>query len=75
MSRLSSLEHEVLQLPEDQRISLLNRVLSSAEPSRNSEIDEAWNAEILRRIDLVDTKQTNRTPASEVFSKLEQRFS
>ncbi|MFC4994866.1 addiction module protein [Rubritalea tangerina] len=75
MSRLSSLEHEVLQLPEDQRITLLNRVLRSSEPSRNSDTDAAWNSEIIRRINLVDSNQTKRIPASEVFSKLEQRLS
>jgi hypothetical protein len=72
MKTLSTLEAEVLQLPEEQKITLINKVLSSSEPSRNSDVDAAWSSEISRRIKLVDDKQTKRIPASEVFKELDQ---
>ena len=74
MSKLTNLESEVLQLPEDQRFHLLNRILRNSEPSRSSDVEEAWNSEISRRIKLVDEAKTKRIPASEVFRDLDQRF-
>jgi len=74
MSKLTNLESEVLQLSEDQRFILLNRILRSSEPSRNLDVEEAWVSEITRRIKLVDDAKTERIPASEVFRDLDQRF-
>jgi hypothetical protein len=74
MSKLTHLESEVLQLPEDQRFLLLNRILSGSEPSCDSDVEAAWASEITRRIKLVDDDKTERIPASEVFRDLDQRF-
>jgi len=74
MSKLTNLESEVLQLPEDQRFLLLNRILRSSEPSRNSDVEEAWVSEITRRIKLLDAAKTERISASEVFRDLDEKF-
>lgn len=75
MNTLSHLESQVLQLPEDQRVSLVNRILQSAEPSQSSDVETAWHNEIVRRIKNLDSGVTQRISASEVFDDLEKQFS
>ncbi len=74
MSTLAKLEHEVLQLPEDQRIALVHRVLEVSDTSPDENVEALWQDEIVRRIELLDTGMTTRIPASEVFRELDQRL-
>lgn len=74
MVTLAELERDVLQLPEDQRIALIHRVLEESEPSGGAEVDALWNDEIARRIGLLDKGLTEKIPASEVFRELEQKL-
>ncbi|NWK57804.1 addiction module protein [Verrucomicrobiaceae bacterium N1E253] len=74
MSTIVELEREVMQLPEDQRVALLNRVLKVSEPSRASDIQDLWDDEIARRIERLDKGVTQTIPASEVFRELDQRL-
>jgi hypothetical protein len=73
-SALESLEQEVMRLPEDQRVTLAHRILLSTEPVGAAEVDALWEAEILRRIDLLDRGAAERLPASDVFAELDGRL-
>ena len=73
-SKLEILEEKALQLPEDQRITLAHKILQSAEPPQDSDIGQWWEAELVRRIDLLDAGQTERHSASEVFRQLDERL-
>ena len=75
MNTLSELESQVLQLPEDQRVSLVNRILKSSEPSTSVDVEVAWNDEIIRRIKNLDAGVSERLSASEVFKDLEKQLS
>lgn len=75
MATLDQLEHDVLQLPEDQRVALVHRVLEGSGSSGGSEAEALWNDEIVRRLDLLDKGQTKRIPISEVFRELDQKLS
>ena len=74
MSTIAELEREVMQLPEDQRVALVHRVLEVSESSNEVDIQGAWNDEIARRIDRLDKGLAERIPASEVFRELDQRL-
>jgi len=74
MDTLAELESQVLQLPDDQRVALLHRILQASELSNDSYTQKFWDSEIIRRIDLLDSNQTQRIPASEVFRELDQKF-
>ena len=74
MATLAQLEHDVLQLPEDQRVALVHRVLEGSDSSGGSEVEALWNDEIVRRLDLLDKGQTKRIPISEVFRELDQKL-
>ena len=74
MSTITELERKVMQLPEDQRVALVQRVLEVSESSKESEVQGLWNDEITRRIDRLDKGLTQRIPVSEVFRELDQRL-
>ncbi len=71
---LNALEKELMQLSEGQKVTLAHRMLVSTEPAADPEIDAAWEAEIARRIDKLDSGQTERHSASEVFGELDRRL-
>ncbi len=71
---LEMIEKEALQLPEDQKVTLAHRMLVSAEPAPDPSVDALWEAEILRRIEKLDSGQTTRYGAGEVFKELDRRL-
>jgi putative addiction module component (TIGR02574 family) len=50
---LTNLEYEAMKLPREQRARLVDHVLSSMHA--NPEVDEAWAAEVQRRIAAIDS--------------------
>ena len=65
---------EALRLPEDQKISLAHRLLTSIEPPESPETATAWDDEIRKRIAKYDRGETRVIPASEVFAELDQKL-
>ena len=74
MTKLAQLEHDVLQLPEEQRVALVHRVLEGTDCSQEAEVEALWDDEIVRRIGLLDSGQTERVSVSEVFRELDQKL-
>ena len=74
VSKLEILEKEALLLPEEQRVTLAHRMLRSAEPPSDSAVEALWEAEIVRRIGLLDIGATGRHRASDVFADLDKRL-
>ena len=64
---------EALELPEDQKLSLVHRLLTSIEPPESPETAAAWDDEIRKRIAKYDHGETRTIPASEVFAGLGQK--
>ena len=60
-----------LQLPQEQREALVDKLAASLELG---DLGEYWEAEIQRRIEDVDAGRVATIPADEVFARLEQRF-
>lgn len=74
VTTLKSVELEAMKLPQEQRLTLAHRLLCEAEPPRDHAVDALWEAEIVRRIDLLDQGLTERHLASDVFKELDQRL-
>ena len=74
MATIAELEHEVMQLPDDQRVALIHRILEISDPTKGADVDIVWNDEIVRRIELLDKGLTERIPASDVFRELDQKW-
>ncbi len=64
-----------MQLPLSDRVALANAMLSSIEPSTGcdvtqEEVDAAWDSEIARRIDDIDSGRVKTVPSSEVWKRI-----
>jgi putative addiction module component (TIGR02574 family) len=65
-----TLSQEALVLPPDQRLKLARRLLDSVELEPEPGAEAAWEAEIARRIERLDSGASKPIPASEVFARL-----
>lgn len=71
-SSLSSVESAALALSAEERAQLAQRLLSSL--PRAPEVEEAWDAEIKRRVAGLEAGQMGTVPAEEVFSAARTRL-
>lgn len=74
MSSVDRIFEEAAQLPEDQKLTLVNRLLASNEPSITEEIEQEWDVVIRERIERYDEGKALSRPAGAVFSDLDQRL-
>lgn len=64
-----------LDLPADQRIAMVERLLESLNLPTKAEIDQAWAAEIERRVAQLDRGEVKGIPGEEVFAEIRQKYS
>ena len=60
-------------LPIDMKLELVDRLLESITP-RQKDIDDAWNDEVERRIDEVESGEVELIPGEEVFARMRERY-
>ena len=72
---LEQVTHEALGLSEDARARLTRTLLESmdAAPSESG-VDEAWDAEVARRLEKIKTGATTGRPASDVFRDIRAKY-
>lgn len=66
--------NEVLDLPTEDRLTLLDRLLHSSNLSTQTDIDQAWITEAERRDRQIDEGTATLIPGTEVFSKIDARL-
>ncbi len=71
---VDGLAKEASILPEDQRMTLAHRILSTLEPPMSAEVEEAWDREIIGRIERFKQGESKPIPAPEVFSLLDDEL-
>ena len=74
MSSIDRILEEAAQLPEDQKLTLAYRLLTSGEPPVTEEIEQEWDVLIRERIQRYDQGNAPSRSASEVFRDLDRRF-
>ena len=74
MSSLEQLFREARELPQDQQLALVERLLSAHSPADSKDVESAWDREIRKRITDYDEGKTSSRPAHEVFSELDLRL-
>ena len=74
MNSITQIVREVARLPQDQRLTLANRILTLGEPQISGENSSAWDLEIRDRIDRYDRGEVSSRAAGEVFSELDRRL-
>jgi putative addiction module component (TIGR02574 family) len=72
---VESITHEALTLSERERAHLAHALLLSLEASdADSGVEEAWDAEVARRMERVRQGTATGRPADEVFRDLRERL-
>jgi hypothetical protein len=74
MTTVDQILQEASHLPEDQRLTLVHRLLTIEEPVPSDELKQAWDVEIRDRIARYDRGEIGTRSAGEVFSDLDQRL-
>lgn len=74
MRPLDDLLAEASELPEEQRLTLAYRLLSSTEPEATDEVERAWDLEIRQRIERYDRGESRARPVNDVLAELDQRL-
>jgi len=72
-----SLEHitsEALLLPDDERLTLAQRILASVEPPSEAGAEAAWDMAIRERIKSYDAGNSASIPVAEVFTELDKKL-
>lgn len=65
---------EVLQLPVDARVNLVERLLTSLNLPTQPEIDQLWAEEAEKRIAQIDKGEIKLVPGRKVFSNIRKKY-
>jgi putative addiction module component (TIGR02574 family) len=75
---IEQVTHEALTLSETERAYLASTLLRSLEPEdldqEEQGVDEAWEAEIIRRVEEIRLGTAQGRPAEDVFRDLRARY-
>ena len=70
----SKIVDDVLSLPTDQRLALVDRILESLNVATQPEIAALWAEEAERRIEQVEAGQVKPVPGEDVFKETRERL-
>ena len=65
---------EVLQLPADARVNLVEQLLTSLNLPTQPEIDQLWAEEAEKRIAQIDKGEIKLVPGRKVFSTIRKKY-
>ncbi len=66
---------QAINLPIDDRLILIDKLMRSTNLSFQEDIDQAWVKEVERRYNEIDEGRAKLIPGEEVFKKVKKRFS
>jgi putative addiction module component (TIGR02574 family) len=65
---------EALQLPQDEQLRLVRTLLEKHEASGDTGVEAAWEEEIERRIQMLDSGLAKGRPFAEVLREIDDRL-
>ena len=65
---------DALELPADERIGLVDRILASLNLPTRPDIDKMWSEEAERRVAQIDRGEVELIPGEEVFDKIRRKY-
>ena len=65
---------EALSLPSDERVSLVEKLLTSLNLPIQEEIDRLWVEEAERRLSQIERGDVELIPGDEVFAKIRRKY-
>jgi putative addiction module component (TIGR02574 family) len=73
-SRIEQLTEQALELSESERAGLAHRLLLSLDEPKEEGVEEAWEAEIARRVEQVKNGTAKGRPAEDVLRDIRARL-
>ena len=73
-TELKKIVDNALLLPTNERAELANILLSSLDDDSQRDIEDAWGAELEKRIHDIRSGNVKGIPAAEVFAKLREKY-
>lgn len=70
----SKVLNEALSLPTEERVSLVEKLLTSLNLPTQKEIDRLWAQEAERRVSQIESGQVKLIPGEGVFSKIREKY-
>jgi len=71
---LNKVFDEVLSLPADARVGLIEKIIESLNLPTRPEIDKLWAEEAEKRIKQIDQGEVDLIPGEDVFSKIRNKY-
>jgi putative addiction module component (TIGR02574 family) len=72
--KLDRISNDIMTLDPEERAELAERIWESVTAEDQADIDNAWRAEIERRIEQADKRGTPGTPADQVLNEIEREL-
>lgn len=73
-AELEKVVEQALSLPGFERLSLARRILESVEPQASEEVERAWEEEIVKRVEKLDSGTAEFRPWEEIKKDFDSRF-
>ena len=74
MSSIQKLVEEARNLPDDQKLTLANRLLELAEQAMTDDVEDEWDSELRARIQAYDEGRSQTKSAGQVFQNLDSKL-
>ena len=71
---LQKVTQDAFTLSKGERASLAHALIHSLDDEYDAERDHLWDAEIKRRVDLIDSGEATGKNAKDIFTEIERRF-
>ncbi len=73
-TQLEDIRSAALNLPENDRVKLANELLASLNGSMDADIEAAWDVELCRRIEEIESGKAELHDADEVVKRVRSRI-
>jgi hypothetical protein len=69
-----TMKQEVLQLPEADRAELARLLIESVDASEDPDAEAAWDAELSKRIERIETRKSRLRSAHQVLAEIRDKY-
>jgi putative addiction module component (TIGR02574 family) len=73
-TELEKVVEQALSLPGLERLSVARRILESVEPEASQEVERAWEEEIIKRVERIDSGTASGRSWEEIKNDFDSRF-
>jgi putative addiction module component (TIGR02574 family) len=73
-TEMEKVVEQALSLPGQERLFVVRRILESVEPEASEEVERAWEEEIIKRVEKIDSGSVSGRSWDEIKRDFDARF-